>query len=182
MTLDSKIEAILFFRGEPVAVKKLAWLLETTEEKIREALAMLDSKLAGRGLQLVFKEDEVMLGTSKDASDIVAKITKEELSRDIGKAGLETLSTILYRGPISRREIDYIRGVNSNFTLRNLVIRGLVERVTNPDDERVFLYKPTFDLLSFLGIKEIQELPEYESVRKELAEAEKETPRDKEEV
>ena len=98
----------------------------------------------------------------------MSAFTKEELSRDIGKAGLETLSIIIYRGPISRREIDYIRGVNSTFIIRNLLIRGLVEKVQAEKDQRSFLYKPTLELLSFLGVRNFEELPDYAAVRVEL--------------
>jgi chromosome segregation and condensation protein ScpB len=69
---------------------------------------------------------------------------------------------------LSRREIDYILGVNSNFILRNLLVRGLVEKIDNPKDQRSFLYRPTFDLLSYLGISRIDDMPEYSSVKKEL--------------
>ncbi|HEY4498607.1 MAG TPA: SMC-Scp complex subunit ScpB, partial [Candidatus Paceibacterota bacterium] len=116
----------------------------------------------------VRKEDEVMLGTAPELSELIQTLTKEELSKDLGKAGLETLSIILYFGPITRSEIDYIRGVNSTFVLRTLLIRGLIERVQNKADQRSFLYKPTFELLSHLGIKDIQHLPEYKVARNEL--------------
>jgi segregation and condensation protein B len=86
----------------------------------------------------------------------------------LGKAGLETLAIILYQGPISRADIDYIRGVNSQFIVRNLLIRGLIERVDNPTDARSFLYKTTLDLLSHLGISKIQDLPEYDQVRRDI--------------
>jgi segregation and condensation protein B len=108
------------------------------------------------------------LGTSKDISSLIETLSKEELVKDLGKAGLETLSIILYQGPISRAEIDYIRGVNSNFILRNLLIRGLVERVENPNDQRSFLYKPTLELISYLGLSKITDLPDYETVRKDI--------------
>lgn len=170
MNLDSLIEATLFFRSEPISIKKLSELLEKTEAEIIEALNLLENKLADRGVRLMRKEDEVTLATASDASALIEKITKEELSKDLGKAGLETLSIILYKGPISRREIDYIRGVNSNFILRNLLIRGLIEKVQNKDDQRSFLYKPTFDVLSYLGVSKIEDLPEYEEVKKEIEE------------
>ncbi len=180
MTLDAQIEAILFWKGESVSRKKLALLLDTSEENIDQALTDLEGKLAGRGLQLVLKEDEVMLGTRAELGTLIEKLAKEELVRDLGKAGLETLSIILYRGPIARRDIDYIRGVNSNFILRNLLVRGLVEKVTNPEDQRGYLYKPTFELLSYLGLSKISDLPEYEQVRTEIethqAEEKTETP------
>jgi len=109
-----------------------------------------------------------MLGTAPEMGELIEALIKEELSKDLGKAGLETLSIVLYRGPISRSKIDYIRGVSSTFILRNLLVRGLVERVSNPDDQRSFLYKPTFELLSYLGISRIEDLPEYDAVKQEL--------------
>lgn len=168
MTLDAKIEAILFWKGESISLKKLAAMLETTEDEVAVALIELEKRLEGRGLQLVRKDDEVMLGTHRDMGPVIEKLTKEELVRDLGKAGLETLSIVLYRGPVSRRDIDYIRGVNSQFILRNLLVRGLVERVESPDDKRQFLYKPTFDLLRHLGLGTVTDLPEFEDVRCEI--------------
>src|SRR3989338_2183654 len=170
ITLDAKIEALLFFKGEPVSIKKISELVGETQEKISEVFVVLENKLSDRGLVLMRKDDEVELRTSPDVSELISAVTKEELTRDLGRAGLETLSIILYKGPISRREIDYIRGVNSNFILRNLLIRGLVERVQNTDDARSFLYKPTFEVLSFMGISKIEDLPEYVEVRREVEE------------
>lgn len=169
INLDSQIEAILFWKGEPVAIKKLAANLNKTEDEIRASLEILKEKIKGRGVELVFKNDEVMLGTAAKMSPLIEKLTKEELVRDLGRAGLETLSIIVYKGPISRAEIDYIRGVQSNFILRNLQIRGLVEKITNPKDARSFLYRPTFDLLSFMGISKIEDMPEYAAVQNELS-------------
>lgn len=166
--LVNKIEAVLFWKGEPVSIKKLSQIFSTTEEQISIAIKQLEEKLVGRGITLIFKEDEVTLGTSKEVSEIIEKLTKEELVKDLGKAGLETLSIIIYQGPISRAEIDYIRGVQSNFILRNLMIRGLVEKVTNPKDQRSFLYKPTFEMLSYLGISKIEEMPEFMEAKAEI--------------
>lgn len=164
----SKIEAILFWKAEPVSIKKLGQLLNAGVKKIRDGLAELGSALEGRGLALVQTDDDVMLGTAKEMSLLIEHLTKEELSRDLGKAGLETLSIILYQGPISRADIDYIRGVNSQFILRNLLIRGLVERVDNPKDARGYLYKTTLDLLAHLGVSNIADLPEYDQVRQDI--------------
>ena len=166
--LEKQIEAILFWKGEPVSIKKLSQIFLKTEEEISTALKSLETKLADRGVVLVFKDDEVTLGTSKDTSELIEKLTKEELVRDLGRAGLETLSIIVYQCPISRAEIDYIRGVQSNFILRNLMIRGLVEKVQNPKDQRVFLYKPTFEMLSFMGISKIEDMPEFANARAEI--------------
>jgi segregation and condensation protein B len=168
MTLDAKLEAILFFKAEPISIKKLAQFSGATEDDIRAALRELNEKLGGRGVTLIEKDDEVMLGTASDASGIIEALTKEELNRDLGKAGLETLSIILYRGPITRSGIDYIRGVNSTFILRNLMVRGLVEKVPNPEDQRSFLYRPTFELLAHLGISRVEDLPEYQNTNESI--------------
>ncbi len=172
MPLDTQIESLLFWKGEPMKIKKLAEILSKSEEEIKVGLQDLEQKIAGRGVQLIRNDDEVMLGTSADMGPIIEGLIKEDLVRDLGKAGLETLSIVLYRGPIARRDIDYIRGVNSNFILRNLLVRGLVEKVQHPEDQRAFLYKPTFQLLSHLGISTIEELPEYIVVRKEITHVE----------
>ncbi|MDQ3077100.1 MAG: SMC-Scp complex subunit ScpB [bacterium] len=173
MPLDAEIESILFWKGEAISLKKIASILNKTEEEIKTGLTELDQKLVGRGLQLVYKEDEVMLGTRNEMSSIIEGLTKEELVRDLGKAGLETLAIILYRGPVYRRDIDYIRGVNSNFILRNLLVRGLIEKVHAPHDQRSFMYKPTFELLTHLGISKLEDLPSYLDVRAQVENHEK---------
>lgn len=168
MTLDSKIEAVLFFKAEPIQKKKLANLLDTSIEEISCSLLILEEKLKERGLSLIYKEDEVSLGTNPQVSSIIENITKEELTRDLGKAKLEVLSIIIYRGPIIRSEIDYIRGVNSSFILRNLLIRGLIDKKIDPKNSRGFLYSVTTEAISYLGISKIEEMPEYVRVRQEI--------------
>jgi len=171
MNLENQIEAVLFWKGEPVKISKLANILNTDEISIKLGLDKLEASLNGqRGLVLQRKDDEVSLATAKEVSPIIEKITKDEMVKDLGKAGLETLAIIIYKGPVTRAEIDYIRGVQSNFILRNLSIRGLIEKITNPQDQRSFLYQPSFDLLSYLGLSKIEEMPEMEAVRKDLAE------------
>lgn len=168
MTLEQQLEAILFFKGEPMKIKEVASILKKSEEDVKNALSNLKEQLQGRGICIVEKDNSVVLGTTPEASDLIEQVRKVELSRDIGKAGLETLSIVLYKSPVARSEIDYIRGVNSSFILRALMVRGLIERVQNPADSRSFLYKPTFDLLAFLGISNINELPNFDATKTEL--------------
>ena len=168
MKLESQIEALLFWKAEPVSIKKLAVLLKSKEEEISIGIAFLRESLKNRGITLVEHDDEITLGTAKESSQLIESLIKEELTRDIGKAGLETLSIILYQGPLSRAEIDYIRGVNSQFILRNLLVRGLIERVDNPKDQRSFLYKPTLELLAFLGVSRVEDIPDFETVKRDI--------------
>lgn len=169
MDTVKKLEALLFYKGEPMTHKELGKLLGITIDEVKSGVTELKNRLGGHGLILIEKEDSVELRTHHEVSHLIEALQKDELNKDLGKAGLETLAIILYQGPISRAEIDYIRGVNSNFILRNLTVRGMVEKVTNPDDKRGFLYKPTFDLLSHMGVSSISELPEFDVVKKEIA-------------
>ena len=168
LTLEAQIEAILFWKAEPLTIPELARVLARTEAEINQALETLTTKIADQGIALIHNNDEIMLGTSPQAGELIERLTKEELSREIGKAGLETLTVILYRGSVSRAEIDYIRGVNSSFILRNLLVRGLIDKISNPADARSFLYRPTFELLAWLGVKDPAELPDYQRVMTEL--------------
>lgn len=166
--LAGEIEAILFFKNESVKKKWLETTLKKNKDEVENALTELKMTLSGRGIVLIELDDCVALRSAPAHSEILSELRKEELSKDLGKAGLETLSIVLYHSPVTRAEIDYIRGVNSTFIIRNLLVRGLVERTSNPKDARSFLYRPTLSLLSFLGIPSVNELPEYEKVRNEI--------------
>lgn len=168
MNLEQKIEAILFFKGEPVSRKKLTDILKSNQTEINEAILKLKESLKNRGVALLEKDDELTLGTAPELSDLIENLQKEELNRDLSKASLETLSIVLYKNGVTRAEIDYIRGVNSSFTLRALSVRGLIEKTLDEKDNRRYLYKPSFELLSYMGVKSIEELPDYGEVKNSL--------------
>ena len=170
MDLTGKIEAILFWKAGPMKKATLAKILAVSIDSINQSFFELKEKLQGRGVSLVENDEEISLVTAKNHSDLIQELSKEEISRDIGKAGLETLSIVLYMGPISRRDIDYIRGVNSSFILRHLLVRGFVKKNIAKNDQRVFLYEPTIDLLNHLGLKEISELPNFSEIKTKLVE------------
>ncbi len=166
--LEQLIEAILFWKGEPISIKKLSELCKVDIENVASSLARLESLLQNRGIVLLRNGDEVMLGTHPFASRIIEELTREELSKELSKATLETLSIIVYMSPIKRSEIDYIRGVNSQFSIRHLEIRGLIQKTTSESDSRVFLYSPTFEALSFLGITDIEKIDGYNEIKEKL--------------
>jgi segregation and condensation protein B len=165
MDLEKKIEAILFWRGEAVSLAKLGDFLKVSPGEVIEAVEKLKTDLADRGIVLQENNEKYMLGTAPELSPLIEKLQKEELNKDLSKASLETLSILLYKNGASRSEIDYIRGVNSSFTLRALSIRGLVEKTIDAKDSRRYIYKPSFELLSFMGVKSVEELPGYDEVK-----------------
>ncbi|HVT75286.1 MAG TPA: SMC-Scp complex subunit ScpB [Candidatus Paceibacterota bacterium] len=174
MTLETKLEALLFWKGEPMSVKKAVTALGCTAEELNSAITALETSLASRGLRIMRNgigiDAEIEMRTAPEASALIERLTKDELMRDLGKAGLETLAIILYKGPVRRSEIDYIRGVNSSFILRNLLIRGLIERVTETADGkgRGYSYKASIDLLAHLGVAKTDDLPDFAKVKAEF--------------
>lgn len=159
--LESLLESALFYQSEPVSVKTLGALTGANTGDVTAALASLAEAYRERGIVLVTDGELWSFGTSPANAALIEKLQKEEVSRELGRAGLETLAVILYRGPVSRREIDQIRGVNSGFILRNLLIRGLIERTDSTTGERSFTYKPTLKLFEHLGVTNKEALPEY---------------------
>ncbi len=163
--LSSHIEAILFLKGEPVSLKELSRLTGKNESDIESAINELRTNLGERGITLVSEKDRHTLATSSEWSETMNKLAEESMNPEIGKSGLETLAVILYRSPVSRTEIDYIRGVNTSYTIRALLVRGLIERKPKPEDDRVWLYEPSLLLLEHLGVSKKEDIPEYEVVK-----------------
>lgn len=168
ITTDALIEALLFSRAEPWEVREIEKSLGKEKGEIEEALLNLEERLQDRGLVLVRKDTTVTLGTHPEAHEVLQKLYKEELEKGLSKASVETLSVILYGEYVTRGMIDYIRGVNSSFILRSLLVRGLIERKNNPVDRKRSMYVPTLALLASLGVAKREDLPEFEKISAEL--------------
>jgi len=173
INLEHHIEAVLFYKAEPIRKDELAKFFGVEREAVDTAVINLKGRLNG-GIDIILTDEEVQLVTAPDVSETITRLKKEEMSREIGKAGAETLAIILYRGPITRAQIDLIRGVNSAFILRNLLMRRLVERIPHPQDKRQYQYQITTELLAHLGITKKEDLPEYKRIADELDQYEKE--------
>lgn len=164
MDLGVRIEGVLFYKTEPMKKTALADFFGVSVDELNTALMHLSERLKGGATRLIFTDTTVQLVTAPEISDTIEALKKDELRGDIGKAGAETLAIILYRGPISRIEVDRIRGVNSTFIIRNLLMRGLVERRDHPTDSRSFLYAITPTLLAHLGISRREDLPQFADI------------------
>jgi len=171
-----QIEALLFALGRPLSHDEIKKHLNLGEAELSAALEELSAR---DGLSVVDDGRDVELRAPAAAASLIERVRKEEYARDIGKAGLEALCAVLYRGPLSRSDIDFIRGVNSSQTLRTLTMRGLVRRVEREEGRALppgrrgsYLYEPTTELLSSLGVRRVQELPDYANVREKLSQLE----------
>lgn len=174
LNLDSKLEGILFYKAEPLLKSEVLELLSCPADELNAAIAQLRERLHG-GLRLLETETHIGLVTAPELSEYLETVRRDELKRDIGKAGAETLSIVLYRGPITRSEIDFVRGVNSSFILRNLMVRGLVMREPDPHDQRALRYSASPELLMHLGVARKEDLPDYQTIQNELDRIENET-------
>lgn len=161
MTLESILETILFVHGEPVGIKKLADLSGESPEAVKKTLDELAKSYAGRGIVLVQKDDQYHLGSHPDNTAYVSAMVRSEFSEALSRVALETIAIIAYKGPLARAEIEYIRGVNSSFTLRNLMMRGLIEREEDLHESRAYRYRVSSGLLNYLGLTNMDDLPEY---------------------
>lgn len=155
------LEALLFASGEPLPKKRLAALIGVPADMLQKAIDTLQEDLKDRGLAIVETGEDVELRTSPEAAPLIKKLRENELSRDLGKAGLETLALVLYKKSATRSEIDFVRGVNSTAALRSLLLRGLIERTEDDTDRRRAKYRATTDALAHLGVSKVEDLPRY---------------------
>lgn len=168
--LTAKIEALLFIHGESMSIQKIASALSVDEGTAEQAIIEIQQELNQdkHGVFLVINQDDVQLVSKPEYREIVKDMIKDEMQENLTPATLETLSIISYAGPISKSELEYIRGVNSNFTLRTLLLRGLIERQPDSKRKNSFLYQPSLEFLKHIGANQIQNLPEYSRFRELL--------------
>jgi segregation and condensation protein B len=178
------LEALLFIHGEPLTVARAAAHLAISEEEVNVAASSLAKKyeLEDSGLRLLTYGERLQAVTKSQYAHLLEKFVKDELSEELSPATLETLSIISYLGPVSRSRIEYLRGVNSVFTLRNLMLRGLIERTTEKEKAGAVLYRLAPECLRHLGVATLEELPQYSETRSMLEKIEKGQDEDEVEV
>jgi len=160
--LKSKIESLLFISPRPLAIKKLGELVGKNKTEVETAIKELMEEYKNRGLEIKRIGDKVQMMTSGENYKLAQDFVKDEITGELTKPSLETLTVIAYRGPVSKPELEMIRGVNCSLILRNLMMRGLIEEID--DKERGELYQVTFDFLKHLDINDVAELPDYEKL------------------
>lgn len=163
--IKKQIESLLFISNKPLTVKQLAELSGRSKIEVETVLQGLVQDYQERtgGIKIVEHEGRWQMATASESSEIVGKFLKEELTGEMTRPQLETLTIIAYRGPMTKMEMEQIRGVNCSLILRNLLMRGLVESRL---DKKIgaTVYNVTMDFVRFLGLTKIEELPDYEKL------------------
>jgi len=167
LSLIAKIESLLFVANSPLTIKQIAKLVDSEPAKVEGVLGDLEEGYGGEdsGLQIVRRGQDVILGTKSEVGSLVGKFLKEQVRGELTRPQLEALTIVAYRGPVTKTELNMIRGVNCALILRNLLIRGLIDE---KQDKKlhVSVYEVSVDFLRFLGVQSVDELPQYEELRK----------------
>lgn len=164
LPLPALVESLLFVASEPSPIERLASVLQVTSEQVEEALRTLDEQYTNRGLRLQRKRQRVQLVTNPEAADAVRQFLGLELTGKLSPAALETLAIVAYRQPVTRAQVEAVRGVNSDSVIRTLVNRGLIEEQGRLDQAgRPIIYGTTFDFLQQFGLSSLDQLPPLDS-------------------
>ena len=161
--IQAAIEAILFAKGESVEIKDFVEALECTEEEILQAVDNLKTAYAkaDRGIQLTELETAIQLRTKEEFYDDLIKVTTVPKKQTLTDAALETLSIVAYKQPVTRLDVEKIRGVNSDSSLNKLLEYGLISGVGRLDAPgKPILFGTTEQFLRSFGVKSIEDLPQ----------------------
>ena len=160
LSLSAKLEALLFVSGEPVALAQLAAALDVAPSVIERGLNELDASLAGRGLKLQRHAGRVQLTTAPQLAELIELFLGLEATSHLSRAALETLAIIAYQQPVTRPQIDSIRGVNSDSMMKSLLHKNLILESGRADGPgRPILYSTTPEFLQHFGLNSILEMP-----------------------
>jgi segregation and condensation protein B len=170
MNKIDQLEAFLFIKGEPQLKKDICSIIDVSFDELTEYFEQLKQKYTQGGICIIETETEYGFATSAIVAPFIEKVEKDERGGELSKASLETLAIILYKQGATRNEIDYIRGVNSSFILRNLYLRGLITK-SDEKKTRGVKYTGTVDLLRFLGVTSASELPGYTQIETLLSDS-----------
>lgn len=160
MNLKSLIESLLFVAGRPVGMKELQKATGKAESEIESAIAELETDHKDSGIVILKQNQSYLMSSHPENSQAVKDFLSVDLREKLTDAAIETLAIITYKQPVSRAEIEAIRGVNSQYTIRLLMMRGLIEKAAHKDSRSNY-YQTTHEFLQHLGLKNIKDLPEF---------------------
>jgi segregation and condensation protein B len=170
--LAARIEGLLFVAAEPIAVSQLARFLDATAAEVRLALGEMAEALMSRGIRLQESRYGIQLTTAPELASQVERFLNLENIASLTKAALEVLSIVAYQQPVTRPQIDAIRGVNSDSVLRTLLRHALIEEVGRIEGPgRPILYATTPEFLQHFGLSSLSELPPLEQSGEKLTAA-----------
>ena len=161
------VEALIFLSGGEISRTNISKKINIKNDILEKIIVDLKNDYQDRGICLSDNGNYIGFYTNQSISDKLKEIKKEETDGPLSKRVRETLTTIAYCGPLKKIDIDFIRGVNTHFILKQLVLRGLVSKT----DSKTSLYMVTLDFLSSIGIDSVEKLPNYAQTRYKMQES-----------
>jgi len=159
-SLPVMVESLLFVASEPVPVTQIAEALEVKVAEVEEALTALNAEIVARGVRVQRKGDKVQLTTQPECAPYVEKFLGLDLTTRLSKPALETLAIIAYQQPVTRAQIEHVRGVNCDAVLATLLNRGLIEELGRLETAgRPIQYGTTFAFLQHFGLRGLEDMP-----------------------
>ncbi|GMR10946.1 MAG: SMC-Scp complex subunit ScpB [Anaerolineae bacterium] len=161
--LEVKLEALLFASPGPATIDQLATALDVRPAEVRTALSNLEAQYVQRGLRIQFHKGGAQMTSAPEYALEIERLLQLDSQAHLSRAALEVLAIITYQQPITRPEIDSIRGVNSDSSLRTLLRHGLIEEIGRTSGPgRPILYGTSGEFLQHFGLSSLEELPEIE--------------------
>lgn len=166
--IKSKIESLLFISAKPLAISQLAGLLKVDKQEVIKSAdeLLIDYKARQAGMQIIKDGGKYQMASAPASSQVIQEFLKDETTGELSRPSLEALTIIAYRGPVTKIDLDRIRGVNCALILRNLLLRGLIESKFDKKKNETY-YTASFDFIRFIGLNEIKELPDYARLRQD---------------
>jgi segregation and condensation protein B len=157
--LNQTIEALLFVSTQPLSLKDLMRATKSSEDDVRAAIEVLRTKLRGRGVRLFENHNTFHLATAPEQNAAIERYLATSMRTELSKPALETLAIVAYKQPVTKGAIEAIRGVSSEQTIRNLLLRGLITEAGQSDTPgKPTLYRTSMRFLQHLGIQNIDEM------------------------
>lgn len=170
MNLKSQLESLLLVAAKPLSLKELSSLLDIEAREVESSLRLLADgyEESACGFRIISQADKYQLASAPDNAEVVKKFLQSETAGELSQPSLEALTIIAYRGPISKFDLERIRGVNCSLIIRNLLLRGLIEeKFDRSKNENT--YQVSLEFVKFLGISRLSDLPDYETLRNHQA-------------
>jgi len=160
LSLVAKLEALLFVATEPVPMTQLGVALDLMPAKVKATLGELDESLVTRGLRIQSHRGRVLLTTAPELAPLIQDFLNLDATTRLSPAALEALSIIAYQQPVTRPQVDAIRGVNSDGVMRSLLSKGLIQEGGRTDGPgRPILYATTPEFLQHFGLASLSAMP-----------------------
>lgn len=167
LELKNKIESLLFISHKPLELKELSKILKVKQEELQKNLDELIKEYEERagGISILRLADKYQMAVSEVNSELISDFLKVETTGELSRPSLEALTIIAYRGPVSKVELELIRGVNCSLILKNLLMRGLIESEEDKD-KGTAVYSVTMEFLKHLGLTDISQLPDFNELNR----------------